>query len=69
MGIEEKYGRHDSDGQNLPAMPEACVRFLGQEALLDKELATYSSVLAWRISWTEEPSGLQSMRLQRVGHD
>ena len=44
-------------------------RFLGQEDLLEEEMATHSSILAWRIPLTEEPGGLQSMRLQRVGHD
>ena len=42
---------------------------MGQEDLLDKEMATQSSILAWEIPRTEEPSGLQSMELQRVGHD
>ena len=42
---------------------------LGQEGPLEKELATPSSILAWRIPWTEEPGRLQSMELQRVGHD
>ena len=42
---------------------------LGQEDLLEKEMATHSSILAWRIPWTEEPGGLQSMGSQRVGHD
>ena len=42
---------------------------LGQESLLEKEMATHSSILAWRISWTQEPGGLQSIVLQRVGHD
>ena len=42
---------------------------LGQEDLLEKEMATHFSVLAWEISWTKEPGGLQSMGLQRVGHD
>ena len=42
---------------------------LGQEVPLEKEMATYSSILAWRIPWTEEPDGLQSTGLQRVGHD
>ena len=55
--------------KNLPAMQETQVQSLGQEVPLDKEMATHSSILAWRISWTEEPGGLQSMRLQRVGHD
>ena len=45
------------------------VRSLGWEDPLEKEMATHSSILAWRISWTEEPGGLQSMRSQGVGHD
>ena len=53
----------------LPAMQETWVRSLGQEDLLEKEMATHSSIFAWRIPWTEEPGGLQSMGLQRVGHD
>ena len=48
---------------------ETQVRSLGQEDPLDKETATHSSILAWEIPWTEEPSRLQSMGLQRVGHD
>ena len=55
--------------KNLPALRETWVRSLGQEDPLEKEMATQSSFLAWRISWTEEPGGLQSMGLQRVGHD
>ena len=51
-------------GKNLPAIQETRVRFLGWEDALEKEMATHSSVLAWRISWTEEPGGLQSMGLQ-----
>ena len=47
--------------KNLPAMLETWVRFLGQEDPLGKEMATHSSILAWRIPWTEEPGGLQSM--------
>ena len=50
--------------KNLPAMQQTCVQFLGQEDLLEKEMATHSSVPAWRISWTEEPGGLQSMGSQ-----
>ena len=50
--------------KNLPAMPETWVRFLGQEDPLEKEMAIYSSILAWRIPWTEEPGGLQSMGSQ-----
>ena len=47
-------------------MQETQVRSLGQEDLLEKEMATHSSVLAWRIPWTEEPGKLQSMRLHRA---
>ena len=50
-------------------MQETQVRFLGWEDPLEKEMATYSSIHAWRIPWTEEPAGLQFMGLQRVGHD
>ena len=56
--------------KNLPAMQKMQVRSLGGEDLLEKEMATCSSILAWRIPWTEEPGGLQRfMGLQRVGHD
>ena len=55
--------------KNLPAMQEVRVRSLGQEDPLEKGMATHSSILAWRISWTEELGGLQSTRLQRAGHD
>ena len=54
---------------NLPPMWDTQVRPLGQEDPLEKGMATHSSILAWRISWTEEPGGLQSMRSQRVGHN
>ena len=50
-------------------MQKTRVRSLGQEDPLEKEMASHSSILAWEIPWTEEPGGLQSMRLQRVGHD
>ena len=53
----------------LPAMWETPVRFLGREDPLEKEMAIYSSTLAWKISWTEEPDRLQSMVSQRVGHN
>ena len=53
----------------LPAMQETRVRSLGQEDPLEKEMATHSSTLAQKIPWTEEPARLQSMWLQRVGHD
>ena len=55
--------------KRLPAMLEAWVQSLGQENPLEKEMATHSSILAWKIPWTEEPGGLQSMGSQRVGHD
>ena len=55
--------------RNLPAKQETRVQSLGQEDPLEKEMATYSSILAWRIPWTEEPGRLQSMGLQRVKHD
>ena len=48
---------------------ETWVRFLSQEDPLEKEIATHSSILTWKIPWTEEPSKLQSMRSQRIGHD
>ena len=55
--------------KNLPAMQETWVRSLGKEDPLEKEVATHSSILAWRIPWTEEPDGLQSIGLERVRHD
>ena len=55
--------------RNLPATQEMQVQSLGQEDPLEKEMATHSRILAWEISWTEEPGGLQFMGLQRVGHD
>ena len=55
--------------KNLPAMQETRIQSLGQEDPLEKEMATCSSILAWRISWTEESGGLQSMGSQRVRHD
>ena len=55
--------------KNLPAMLETQVQSLAWEDPLEEEIATHSSLLAGRMSWTEEPGGLQSMRLQRVRHD
>ena len=55
--------------KSLPAMQELWVQSLGQEDPLEKEMATHSSILAWRIPWMEEASGLQSMKLQRIRHD
>ena len=55
--------------KNLPAMLETRVRSLGREDPLEKGTAILSSILAWRIPWTEKPGGLQSVEPQRVGHD
>ena len=55
--------------KNLPAMQETWVQSLGLEDPLEKGKAIHSSILAWRIPWTEEPGRLQSMGLQRVGHN
>ena len=55
--------------KRLPPMRETRIRSLGQEDPLEKEMATHSSILAWRIPWMEKPSRLQSMGSQRVGHD
>ena len=54
--------------KSLPAMQDTQLRSLGQGDPLEKGMATHSSILAWRIPWTEEPDGLQSMGSQRVGH-
>ena len=55
--------------KNLPAVQETWVQSLGWEEPLEKEMATHSSIFAWKISWTQEPGGLQSLGLQRVGHN
>ena len=55
--------------KNPPAMWETWVQSVAWEDPLEKEMATHSSILAWKIPWTEEPRGLQSMGSQRVGHD
>ena len=55
--------------KHLPIMQETQVRSLGWEDLLEKEMATQSSTLAWKISWTEEPDGLQALGSQRVRHN
>ena len=54
--------------KSLPAMWETWVQSLGWEDLLEKEMATHSSILSWRVTWTDEPGALQSMGLQRIGH-
>ena len=56
-------------GRNPPTMQETWVQSLGQEDPLEEGMATHSNILAWRIPWTEESGGLQSMGLRRVGHD
>ena len=55
--------------KNLPAMQETQVQSLGQEDPMEREMATHSSILAWKIPWTEEPGELQSMGFHRVRHD
>ena len=55
--------------KHLPTIQETWVQYLGQEDLLEKEMATHSSTLACKIPWTEEPGRLQFMESQRVGHD
>ena len=55
--------------ENLPAMQETQVQFLGQEDPLVKEMAVHFSILAWKNPWTEEPGRLQSMGLQRIGYN
>ena len=72
--VEQVWGSLDSSLvaqmlKNLPAMQETRVRLLGQEDPLEKDMATHSSIPAWRILWTEKPYGLQSMGSQRAGHD
>ena len=58
-----------SEGKVSACNAETQVQSLGREDPLEKEMATYSSILAWRTPWIEEPGGLQSMGSQRVGHD
>ena len=55
--------------KHLSTIQETQVQSLGQEDLLEKEMATHSSLHTWKIPWTEEPGGLQSMGSQRVGYD
>ena len=64
-----KYSPVTQRLKRLPAMRETWVQSLGQEDPLEKEMATHSSILAWRISWMEEPGGVQTIGLQRVRHD
>ena len=55
--------------ENLPEMQETWFHFLGWDDPLEKGMSTHSSIFAWKIPWIEEPGGLESMGLQRVGHD
>ena len=55
--------------KSLPAMRDTQVQSLGGEDPLEKEMATHSSILAWRIPWTEEPGGLQATGSERIGHN
>ena len=55
--------------KHLPTIQETRVQSLGREDLLEKEMATHSGILAWKAPWMEEPGTLQSMGLQRAGHD
>ena len=78
--IGMRFGRQKRDGghfaslvaqriKRLPAMQETWVQSLGQEDPLEKEMATHSSTLDWKIPWTEKPGEIQSMGLQRARHD
>ena len=67
--MEEKASLVAQLVQNLSAIQETWVQFLGQEDPLEKEMATHSSIFAWRILWTGKPGGLHSIGLQRVGRD
>jgi len=63
------FSRGSSRPRDLPAMQKTQVQFLGLEDPLENEMATHSSILDWRIPWTEKPGRLQSMVSQTVGHD
>ena len=58
-----------SEIKNQSAIQEICFRSLGQDVRLEKEMATHSNILAWKIQWTEEPGRLQSLESQRVGYE
>ena len=72
VGWHHRLNGHEFVAQmvkRLPTMQETWVQSLGREDLLEQEMATHSSILAWKISWMKEPGGLQSMELKRVRHD
>ena len=66
---ENKHSKFQPSYKNLPALPKTRVQSLGEEYLLEKEMATHCSILAWRIPWTEEPGGPQSMWSHGVGQE
>ena len=68
-GIYPAISQRISVVKNMPAIQETQVQSLGWEDPVEQEIATHSNTLAWKIPWKEEPRGLQSMGLQRVGHD
>ena len=68
MPLPPQVGQWETTRLPMQEMQEKWVQFLGQEDPLEKEMATHSSILAWKIPRTEEPGGLQSIVLQRVGH-
>ena len=67
--VTKKFSLMAQMGKNLPVMQETWVQSLGQGDPLEKGMATSSSILAWKIPWTEESGGLQSMGSQRSGYD
>ena len=67
--VRRKGVKDETQVKNLPAVQETRIQSLGWEDLLEKEMATHSSILAWKIPWMEEAGRLQSMGSQRVGHD
>ena len=69
MGLQSWTSLVAQTVKRLPTMRETRFQSLGGEDALEKEMATHSCILAWKIPWTEEPGRLQSMGLQRVGHD
>ena len=66
--IKSKFKKVTQMVKKLPEMQETWIQSLGREDPLEKGMATHSSILAWRIPWTEDPGGLQSMGSQRAGH-
>ena len=69
FAMRGQRGETERSVKTLPAVQETWVQSLGQEEPLEKGMAAHSSILAWRIPWTEEPGGLQSMGSERVGHN